>query len=101
MQRPEDLIAQLVATYPDEADLVSDVVRGVLDESRRDGTAPLRVSEAVAGERVARLLRARPAASVAPAAQKHHLPRESHDVDPPARRPRASRTSVRHHSGQR
>ena len=36
MQPAEDLIARLVATYPEEADLVHDVVRGVLDE-RREG----------------------------------------------------------------
>ena len=100
MHRADDLIARLVATYPDEADLVGDVVRGVLDECRREGARPVSVPEAVAGERLARLLRARPVAP-ATAGQKNHLGREGHDVDPSARRPRAARTAVRHYSGQR
>jgi hypothetical protein len=100
MQPADDVIARLVATYPDEADLVSDVVRGVLDECRREGARPVSVPEAVAGERLARLLRARPVASVT-AGQKKHYGREGHDVDPSARRPRAARTAVHHYSGQR
>lgn len=99
MQRADDLIARLVATYPGEADLVDDVVRGVLDECRREGARPVSVPEAVAGERLARLLRARPAAS-ATAGQQSHLAREGH-VDSSARRPRAARTTVHHYSGQR
>ena len=42
MQHVDDMIARLVATYPDEADLVHDVVRGVLDDSRRDGVGSRR-----------------------------------------------------------
>jgi hypothetical protein len=100
MHRADDLIARLVATYPDEADLVSDVVRGVLDECRREGTRTVSVPEAVAGERLARLLRARPVGS-APGRQQNHLGREGHDVDSSPRRPRAARSGVRHYSGQR
>ena len=87
MQHVDDMIARLVATYPDEADLVHDVVRGVLDDSRRDGVGSLRPADE-ADERLARLLRARVSTAPGPPTM-HHPTRESHDVDPAARRPRA------------
>jgi len=100
MQHVDDMIARLVATYPDEADLVHDVVRGVLDDSRRDGDRSLRRPVDEADERLARLLRARVSTAPGPPTM-HHPTRESHDVDPAARRPRASREAVRHRAGQR
>jgi hypothetical protein len=100
MQPADDVIARLVASYPEEADLVSDVVRGVLDECRREGARPVSAPEAVAGERLRRLLRARPVAS-ATAGHKNHLAREGHDVDSSARRPRAALIPVHHYAGQR
>jgi hypothetical protein len=100
MQHVDDMIARLVATYPDEADLVHDVVRGVLDDNRRDGVGSLRRPADEADERLARLLRAR--VSTAPGQPSmHHPTRESHVVDPAAGRPRASREAVRHRAGQR
>jgi hypothetical protein len=100
MQHVDDMIARLVATYPDEADLVHDVVRGVLDDNRRDGVRSLRRPVDEADERLARLLRARVSAPPGPPTM-HHPARESHDVDPAARRPRAAREAVRHRAGQR
>ena len=101
MQRADDLIARLVATYPDEADLVGDVVRGVLDECRREGARPVSVPEAVAGERLARLLRARP---VAPATGRSRRTtsegRATMSIHPHDVRELLG-TAVRHHAGQR
>jgi hypothetical protein len=100
MQPAEDLIARLVATYPEEADLVHDVVRGVLDE-RREGAKPVRKAEAEADERLARLLRARSGPPTGGTGRGHHAPRESHDGDPSVRRANAARAAARRRSGVR
>jgi|SRR6185312_9269188 len=101
MQLAEDLIARLVATYPEEADLVHDVVRGVLDE-RREGAVPVRRAEAEADERLSRLLRARSGPPTGGGTGRgHHAPREGHDSDPSVRRANAAHAAARRRSGVR